>query len=462
MAIARAQSASNSGPNITTLTTTFAGAPTSGNPLIAAIITRAGTLTNPTSFTTGIQVENTTESDWGRIAWKTSAGSETAIQWTGMSGTDAAAAKSWELSGAETSSYIDKTASTGRSTGASSIQTGSTGTLSQAAEFAIAIACIRATVTSPSIDSSFTDLDHIVGGSGGVEATLLTAEKVTAATTALNPTFSWTGSVTCWSMILTVLEDSGGAPQSVTTASPISGTTLFAPTVKYRMSLPTISATVVRTPTITTGAIGISLPTIGTTFNFHGASVKYVIAPPAIAATTTLRTPIVGSSLRLPTISSTTISTPHVKYKVSLPTISGTQIFTPTVALGGALSLPAWVSTTTLYTPTLRYKVSLPTISATVVRTPSVAYGIVTQTISSTVVRTPTISFGSLTLSLPRISGTSLFSPTVHQAENLENYFRRYLNDRTVSSTPGPAVSPAVVSENSFSTYVRRYLNDKA
>ncbi len=64
-------------------------------------------------------------------------------------------------------------------------------------------------------------------------------------------------------------------------------------------------------------------------------------------------------------------------------------------------------------------------------------------------------SSGKQQLALGLTLGTS-----VAEAENLENYFRRYLSDPTSIQPVGPSISIAAGTEDADTEYVRRYLGD--
>lgn len=198
------QSATATTPGATTLTATLGVTPTNNNLLVVLAFTRTDTgMTGPSGWTTDIDVVNTTNSDTARIAHKVISGDAAAVQITGLSVADATVMKVYEVSGIVTSSPSDKTNSTGESVGAASIATSTTGTLSQGDEIAFALAAIRTTVTSPSVDSGFTLESTLSDGTAGIEAGILPATKIVAVSTALNPTFSWTGAVTAMAEIVT-------------------------------------------------------------------------------------------------------------------------------------------------------------------------------------------------------------------------------------------------------------------
>ncbi len=204
MPIVILQSATATTPGATTLTATLGAAPTNNNLLVVLAFTRTDAgMTGPSGWANDKDVVNATSADTARIAHKVVAGDAAAVQLTGLSATDATVMKVYEVSGLVAASPTDATNSTGETVGATSIQTGTTGTLSQTDEIAFALAAIRTTITSPSVDSGFTLEGTLSDGTAGIEAGMLPANKIVTVTTALNPTFSWTGAVTAMAIIVT-------------------------------------------------------------------------------------------------------------------------------------------------------------------------------------------------------------------------------------------------------------------
>src|SRR5258707_14388584 len=100
-----------------------------GNRLVMLAFTRTDAgMTGPAGFTIDKDVVNATSADTARIAHKTISGDSTTVTLTGLSATDATVMKVYEVSG-PLASPTDKTNSTGETVGATSIQTGTTGTL---------------------------------------------------------------------------------------------------------------------------------------------------------------------------------------------------------------------------------------------------------------------------------------------------------------------------------------------
>lgn len=202
MAASILQTASATTPGATSLTATFGSVPIDGSLLVALAFTRTDAgITGPTGFSR-IDIVNAGPADTATIAYKVASGDGAGIQLTGLSATDATTLRIFEVAGV-VSVPFDKSATTGVTVGTASINTGSTGTLSQAGEFAVCLAAIRTTVTAPAIDSSFTFDVQLVDGTAGIEATMLTGYRVVNSSAALNPQFSWTGAVDAMAIIAT-------------------------------------------------------------------------------------------------------------------------------------------------------------------------------------------------------------------------------------------------------------------
>lgn len=137
----------------TSLAATFSSTPTSSNLLVACVISRATTLTNPDGWTTAVEVFNATENDWVRIAYKIAGASESTTV-TFVQSSDTAILSVTEWSGLNTSTH-DQTASTGRTLTVTSLSTGTTGTTTESAELAIAAVGVRAAIAASSFTNSF-------------------------------------------------------------------------------------------------------------------------------------------------------------------------------------------------------------------------------------------------------------------------------------------------------------------
>lgn len=217
MALAFVQSASaGKGTAGTSCTATLGAGPTQNNLLIASLFTKGVAATNPTGFTTAIEVVNSTNDDRLRLTYKVAgAGESASIGFTGLSsgaGTESAVGV-MEFSGNATSSPLDQTASTGFTAAVETLSSGTTGTLAQAAEVACAAFGLRNNVvTSPSLDNSYTLRSHQAGGTGTATATIIDGYRITAATTAQDTDASWTTAAGAMGVIATFKElIAGGA-----------------------------------------------------------------------------------------------------------------------------------------------------------------------------------------------------------------------------------------------------------
>lgn len=214
MAIAVVQSKQgNVSDNATSISATLDSAITEGNLLTVDCFTRSTTLTNPSGFTTDVNVVNSTELDVARIASKVAGASESTTITITQSPSDVGAIFVREISD-QASSALDKTASTGRTTGATTISSGTTATLSQADEICLAICGLREDTSAESVDNSYT-LDAVTHSAtpGGTDAILLSASRIVAATTAQQTDFSWTVSTTAIAAIATYKEAGGAVGQ---------------------------------------------------------------------------------------------------------------------------------------------------------------------------------------------------------------------------------------------------------
>ncbi len=115
------------------------------------------------------------------------------------------------------SSPLDQTGSEPVDDGVTTRNTGTTGTLTQADQLVIAGAGIAAgssSLSSPTIDSGFATVDYN-DTTGSYQSVTLASHKTVSATTALNPSFSWTNSGNAIGVIATFMEDVAGGPSIV-------------------------------------------------------------------------------------------------------------------------------------------------------------------------------------------------------------------------------------------------------
>lgn len=175
-----------------TATATFSAA-TAGNLLVVCEMgfasgqTNAATFDVPAGYTSAAVLSPNATTAICRIFYKVAAGGETSVSVT-ESAVQAAEIQIevFEFGGASTWA-LDKT-NTNTSASATSISTGSTGTLTSATGIAIAAVSVdAANGGGEAWNSSFTNVNHSTDK-------LLAGYLITSATTALNPTGSWTTS----------------------------------------------------------------------------------------------------------------------------------------------------------------------------------------------------------------------------------------------------------------------------
>lgn len=195
--------------NETTCTATYDSTPTQGNLLVAVFFTRStGGFTAPSGWTLDVESVNTTEDDRIQIYSKTAGASEsTAVTFTGLasssSGGSSLSIQEW--SGMAASSQLDKTASTGRTSG-TSISSGTTATLAQADEVAIAGVGLRSSSIAVSANNSFTVLNS-PSTTANAANQVTDAYRILSATTGITTTFSWSGTIVAVAAIATYKVD---------------------------------------------------------------------------------------------------------------------------------------------------------------------------------------------------------------------------------------------------------------
>jgi hypothetical protein len=217
-AIALVQRATNFDNGASSTLTVDIATPTQNNLLVAVLFTRSSAWTLPSGFSLAIEHDNTSNDDSLVIAYKVAGASEADPQWSGLdAGGDGtgAAASVYEFSGTATvSPFDDAEVSTGISSGTSK-SSGTTATLAQADEVAIAGFGYRGVVPGATI--SFTNSYTIgpntnpVSDGGGALAALLDAYRIVAATTAQETTASWTGTSDVIGAIATFKAGAGGS-----------------------------------------------------------------------------------------------------------------------------------------------------------------------------------------------------------------------------------------------------------
>lgn len=206
MALALVQNKGVQSPSGTSHSATLTAAPTAGNLLVAAfsVPDKSATVTAPAGWTQAVTISDSVAAAaradiWYRVA---QAGDSATVTFTtststaGLEVVEVSATLGWPAS------PVDKTATNDGAAGTSTT-TGSTGVLSQTVEFALALSALTGhTGGGDAATDSFTVLD------GAVLTRSLAAYKITAATTALNPTLSWTTSRNPVACIATFKESS--------------------------------------------------------------------------------------------------------------------------------------------------------------------------------------------------------------------------------------------------------------
>lgn len=174
----------------TSVTATFNSTPARSNLMVGCIFTRATSITNPTNWNTAIEVLNTTENDALRISYKVVTDDAAGVTFT-VNVNDASSLGIFEVSGNDTATPLDKTASTGRTTAVTSISSGTTAALAQADEICFAVAGIRGAISTPSMSNSYTFVHEIETAADSSSATVLDGYRIVTATDAQSTTISW-------------------------------------------------------------------------------------------------------------------------------------------------------------------------------------------------------------------------------------------------------------------------------
>lgn len=364
MALARVQEAHNHTAAATSLTVTLGATPSNGNLLIALIRENSGTstITLPSNggtwqWVTGHPFLQATARRFGIAYCANISGATTSVTFS----SDVSAIKTmyvWEVSGAATSSVEDKTNS---NVGASNTThtTGTTGTLAQAAEFVVAGMGWAAAVTSPSVDSGFT-----IEGATSSDV-LRGAYLITSATTALNPTFTWTTSRIPSGCIASFKEAaaSGGATVNAVTATATAAG--VAPAVTGGATVTGVAATATATaipPVVTAGAEASAVTATATTLGIPptvtgGSLVSAVVA----TATATAHAPTVssgdspnGTVNAVPATATAAAVAPTVVGGAETASVAATSTavaLPPTVTGGGAVIAVSATATATAVAP---------------------------------------------------------------------------------------------------------------
>jgi hypothetical protein len=180
----------------TSITASMDNAPIVNNLLVATVDSNDGTCTNPTGFTTAIEVYNATDDDFLRITYKVvAAGDSSDITFTGFVGnTKHLQVSEWPCN--DVTTPLDQTASTGTTAAVSTISSGTTATMTVAKGVAIAQMAVRAAATAESVDNGYA---LFVTGDGTFSDASAYREYQAAAAAVTQ--FSWTTAGTAWSAI---------------------------------------------------------------------------------------------------------------------------------------------------------------------------------------------------------------------------------------------------------------------
>ena len=179
----------------TSISVTFDQTATEGNLLVAAAFTGSDGFTTPSGYSVAKAEEHTSNNQWQNIYYKISDGTETSLTLT------PAASEEHALSFVEvqnpSASPLDKTNGSFNSTGATTIDPGSTGTLTQADEFAYTMTGNWNGDEDFTIDDGFVEVHQLFNGWSLVT---LSAYRLPGSTTALDPTFTFETSCGGWSI----------------------------------------------------------------------------------------------------------------------------------------------------------------------------------------------------------------------------------------------------------------------
>lgn len=193
MVIVFVDNASGAQALATTISATFPGSPVQGDLMIASLFTKSDTSpTNPSGWTTDIEIINATNLDYLRICSKIAgAGESSTVTFTGMAG-DLGGLGILRFSGAANPA-IDKTASSAFATGVTSKTSGTTAATTQSAEVSIVAYGVRnVAITGPALTNSFNQKNFLTDSSGGSFASIIDGYFIETATGAKESTASWT------------------------------------------------------------------------------------------------------------------------------------------------------------------------------------------------------------------------------------------------------------------------------
>lgn len=191
----------------TEVAATFDATPTENNLMVGTIGSNDGSFTNPSGWTTAIEVYNATDDDILRIFYKVAGASESStVTCTAFAGNTKHLGIS-EWSGVDTADPLDVTASTAVTPAVTTISSGTTATTSTANSLAVAEFAVRADIEAESADNSYSVLN-----TGNGTFSDFSASRIYSATEAAQTDGSWTTSGTAWAGIATFNGLNDGVP----------------------------------------------------------------------------------------------------------------------------------------------------------------------------------------------------------------------------------------------------------
>lgn len=328
MAIAQVQKKSGRA-SAASVAVTFDSATTSGN-LLVAVAARGGGSANVAisgwTSATGDTYGGGTAQEC-RILYKIADGTETTVTATATSAVNMSLGI-MEYSGL-TATPLDQVANEGSNsaTAVTSRATGTTSTLSQAAELVIAAVGTGNDITGLSWSASFATQIDVTGGPADIHG----ADLVVSATTAIATTASWTTGRIAGGCIAT-FKASGGTDATATPSVIVTTSTLPAATVAAG-SLGVVVTTTTSFPSGAVGA-GVAAAVVATSSTFPGVAVSGGVAGVVITTSTSFPSGAVAAEVLAAAIA--TVSTlPQVLVSASvLATVIATISTLPT-ATGG-------------------------------------------------------------------------------------------------------------------------------
>lgn len=212
MSITFLEDASASNTTGTSISASFAAAPDDGDVLIYAIRTNDPSYTVPVDWSVLVTNLNATEGDLIEVGWRQALSTSATVTLDGFAG------NTKQLYIARYSFTNDvatagPNATTTRVASASTISSGTTAAMTGQNQLAIAVAAIRASITSPSVDNSFVAEDSQLGTFSSLVGVRIydDGDGQQAQTD-----FAWTTAGVCWALVGTIAgEDDAPATAAV-------------------------------------------------------------------------------------------------------------------------------------------------------------------------------------------------------------------------------------------------------